>query len=92
MLARIERFSEIDENFCDIDKEPLRVDVLRSLINMAELRGYRVADASDLKLPQDDISTDLYAVWYAMENELCIFADNITHLINMTECPRQRCA
>ena len=92
MLARINRFSEYDGNINESDRGPLGKDELQSLIRMADLHGYSVINASDLKLPQDDISTELYAAWYAMENELCIFADNIAQLIIMTECSLQRCA
>jgi hypothetical protein len=88
MLARIARFSESVDNLEECDHKPLRLDELLTLMGMADMHGYSVKNACDIKSPQDEISSELYAVWYAKENEICIFADNIAHLIELTKWER----
>ena len=84
MLARIDRFSELVGNLNESDRDPLRPDELQTLISMAEMLGYTVEKACDLKAQQDEVSSELYAVWYAKEKEVHILADNIAHLIKLT--------
>ena len=78
------RFTESTYVLRPFDHRPLDLDELRTLISMAAKFGYSVENARDMKTPYGVISSDLFAVWYAIENELCIFADNIDHLINLT--------
>jgi hypothetical protein len=78
------RFSESVDHLNTPDLSPLRLDELLTLINMAAEYGYTVKDARDMKSLYDVISSELYTVWYAIENELCIFAENIDRLIHLT--------
>jgi hypothetical protein len=84
MLSSINRFSESVDHLNIPERSPMRPDELLTLINMAAEHGYTVNDARDMKTPYGVIPSDLFAVWYAIENKLCIFADNIDHLINLT--------
>jgi hypothetical protein len=83
MFARIDaRFSEPVDN--PEDRKPLQSDELLTLLDMALQFGYSVKSAHDMKLPYDEVSSELFAVWYAKENEICIFADNVPSLIELT--------
>ena len=64
--------------------EPLQLEEMLSLIQSAHDLGYSVKDARDMKSLYDVISSDLYSVWFALENEISIFADNILDLIEFT--------
>jgi len=71
LIARLNaRFSESTDNLKTPNHRVLHPDELLPLISMAEKRGYAVENARDLKSPQDEISPELNAVWYAKENEL----------------------
>ena len=65
-------------------EEPLQLHEMLSLIQAAHDHGYTVKDARDMKSLYDVISSDLYSVWYAIENQLPIFAHNILDLIEFT--------
>jgi hypothetical protein len=84
VLSSLNGFSESVVHLNIPDRSPMRSDELLTLINMVAELGYTVNDARDMKSPYGVISSDLFAVWYAIENKLCIFADNIDHLINLT--------
>jgi hypothetical protein len=90
MLSSIDRLSESISNLNEADHEPLRPDELQTLISMAEMKGYSIENASNLSSLQDEISSELYAVWYAKMNDICILADNIAHLIASTGWSRLR--
>ena len=79
-----DRFSESPDNFGFSDDRPLELDELLTLIGIAAHRGYSVQDVHDRKSLHDVVSSELYAVWYAIENKVCILADNISHLIELT--------
>jgi len=64
--------------------EPLQLEEMLSLIKLAHELGYSVKDARDMKSLYDVIASDLYSVWFAIENEIAIFADNILDLIEFT--------
>ena len=64
--------------------EPLQLEEMLSLIKSAHDLGYSVKDARDMKSLYDVISSDLYSVWFALENELAIFAHNILDLVEFT--------
>ena len=85
LIVRINaRFSESPDNLKTPNQRVLRPDEVLTLLSLAEKHGYTVENARDLKLPQDEISSELYAVWYAKENEISIIEDNIPHLIEFT--------
>lgn len=64
--------------------EPLQLEELLTLIQSAHELGYSIKDARDMKSLYDVISSDLYSVWFALENEISIFAHNILDLIEFT--------
>jgi len=68
----------------DTSSEPLQLEEMLSLIKSAHDRGYSVKDARDMKSLYDVIATDLYSVWFALENEIKIFDHNILDLIEFT--------
>ena len=74
----------------DTPREPLQLEEMLSLIKTAHDLGYSVRDARDMKSLYDVIASDLYSVWFAIENELAIFADNILDLIEFTGWQRQQ--
>jgi len=61
-----------------------------TLIKSAHDLGYNIKAARDMKSLYDVISSDLYSVWYAIENELAIFTDNIRDLIEFTGWQREK--
>jgi len=73
----------------ELSNEPLQLEEMLSLIKSASDLGYSVKDARDMKSLYDVVSSDLYSVWYALENEITIFAHNILDLIEFTESQRQ---
>ena len=64
--------------------QSLAVGELLTLIMLATEHGYTVKAARDMKSLYDAVSSDLYAVWYAIENEVPLFAGNITELVKLT--------
>jgi hypothetical protein len=68
----------------EADGEPLQLAELLTLIKLADDNGYSVKVAREMKNLYDANSTDLYSVWYAIENELPIFVKNIPDLIKLT--------
>ena len=66
------------------DCEPLQLDEMLTLIMLASKRGYSVKSARDMKAGYDPILAEVYSVWFAIENELSIFTDNIPGLIRFT--------
>ena len=68
----------------ETDGEPLRLEEMLTLIKLADDLGYSVKVAKEMKNLYDARSTDLYSVWYAIENELPIFVNNIPDLIEFT--------
>lgn len=70
--------------------EPLQLEEMLTLIKTAHDLGYSVKDARDMKSLYDVISSDLFSVWYAIENGITIFADNILDLVEFTGWQRQQ--
>ena len=66
------------------DEEPLRLEELLTLIKLADDGGYTVKVAKEMKSLYDAISTDLYSVWYAIENDMPLLVANIPDLIEFT--------
>lgn len=64
--------------------EPLQLEEMLTLIQSAHHLGYSVKDARDMKSLYDVISSDLYSVWFALENGISIFSHNILDLIEFT--------
>ena len=67
-----------------VPEDPLQVDEMLTLIKSAHNLGYSVKQARDMKSLYDVISSDLYSVWYAVENEMAIFTHNVLDLIEFT--------
>jgi len=63
--------------------KPLRLTELLTLLMLATKHGYAIKTARDMKSQYDEVSSDIYAVWYAVENGIDIFADNISRLIGL---------
>ena len=75
--------SESAFNFEISNDKPLPLPELLTLLLLATRHGYAVKTVSDMKSHYDEVSSDVYAVWYAIQNGIDIFADNITHLIEL---------
>ena len=85
MLERLSaQFSEPTRSPVTHDQRELRPEDLQTLINIAEGLGYPLENARDMKSPQVDVSSELFAVWYAKENDICILEDNIPNVIRLT--------
>ena len=70
-------------NFEISNDKPLSLTELLTLLMLATKHGYAVKTVSDMKSHCDEVSSDVYAVWYAIENGIDIFADNIAQLIEL---------
>jgi hypothetical protein len=68
----------------ETDQEPLRLEEMLTLIKLADDLGYSIKVAKEMRNLYDARSTDLYSVWFAIENELPIFVNNIPDLIEFT--------
>ena len=68
----------------ETDREPLRLEEMLTLIKLADDLGYSIKVAKEMRSLYDARSTDLYSVWFAIENELPIFVNNIPDLIEFT--------
>jgi hypothetical protein len=68
----------------ETDREPLRLEEMLTLIKLADDLGYSIKVAKEMRNLYDARSTDLYSVWFAIENELPIFVNNIPDLIEFT--------
>jgi len=69
---------------------PLQLEELLSLIKSAHDHGYTIKDARDMKSLYDVVSSDLYSIWYAIENEVSLFAHNVLDLIEFTGWKRHK--
>ena len=67
-----------------LESEPLELSQLLNLILLAHETGYTVRAAHDMKLLQNPILADIYTVWFAIENELHVYAHNIPRLMEFT--------
>ncbi len=67
-----------------LKSDPLRLDELLKLIALANEFGYTVKAAHDKKAGDNPILAEIYSVWYAIENELLIFAHNVPWLSGLT--------
>ena len=67
-----------------LESEPLKLDQLLNLILLAHESGYTVKAAHDMKLLQNPILAEIYTVWFAIENELHVFSNNIPKLMEFT--------
>jgi hypothetical protein len=74
----------------NVSEDPLQMDEMLTLIKSAHNLGYSVKDAKAMKSLYDVISSDLYSVWYAIENEMAIFAHNVLDLIEFTGWQRPK--
>ena len=68
-----------------IESEPLNLNELLNLIMLANEFGYTVKAAHDMKTLSNPILAEIYSVWFAIENELLIFAHNIPMLIEFVQ-------
>lgn len=66
-----------------LESDPLKLDELLDLIMLANEFGYTVKSAHDMKSGDNPILTEIYSVWYAIENELLVFAHNIPWLMEL---------
>ena len=74
----------------ETDREPLRLEEMLTLIKLAGDLGYSIKVAKEMRNLYDARSTDLYSVWFAIENELSIFVNNIPDLIEFTGWERYK--
>jgi hypothetical protein len=74
----------------ETDREPLRLEEMLTLIKLADDLGYSIKVAKEMRNLYDARSTDLYSVWFAIENELPIFVNNIPDLIEFTGWERYK--
>ncbi len=63
-----------------LDSEPLKLDELLKLIMLANEFGYSVKSAHDPKSGDNPVLAEVYSAWFAIENELHIFAHNVPWL------------
>ena len=77
-------------NYEVTDPKPLQLDELQTLLYMAESFGKTVDAARNMKSGYDAVLSDVYAVGYAIENEIIVFVDNFTELIRFTGWERGR--
>lgn len=73
-----------------LESEPLELNQLLSLILLADESGYTVKAAHDMQLSRDPLLADIYTVWFAIENELRVYAHNIPRLMEFTRFRRSR--
>ena len=73
-----------------LESEPLELNQLLNLILLAHESGYTVRAAHDMKLLQNPILADIYTVWFAIENELHVYAHNIPKLVEFTRLKHSR--
>ena len=62
------------------DSDLLKLGELLKLIMLANEFGYSVKSAHDPKSGDNPILAEVYSVWFAIENELHIFAHNVPWL------------
>jgi len=82
------QYSESVIQFERFDHTPLQLSELFELLKLAISHGYSIKAARDTKSRHDGVLSDVYAVWYAIENEVDIFPDNVDQLIELTEWKR----
>jgi len=64
-----------------LESKPLQLGELLNLIMLADGCGYSVKSAHEMKSGNHPVLSDIYTVWFAIENELPVFAHNIPVLI-----------
>ena len=69
---------------------PLQLEEMLTLIKFADELGYSVKNAKGMTSLYDEVSSDLYSVWFAIENELSLFTHNIFDLIEFTGWERYK--
>ena len=93
-MARLQKPSYDHDTFTldpdSLESEPLELSQLLNLILLANQAGYTVRAAHDMKLLQNPILVDIYTVWFAIENELHIYAHNIPKLMEFTRLRHTR--
>jgi hypothetical protein len=67
-----------------LGSDPLRLDELLNLIALANEFGYTVKSAHDKKSGDNPVLAEIYSIWFAIENELLIFAHNVPWLIGLS--------
>ncbi len=67
------------------DHEPLHLIELLTLLQWAARHGYAVKTARDMTSKYDAIYSEVYAVWYAIDNGIDIFAGNVARLFALVE-------
>jgi len=67
-----------------LESEPLKLNELFELIGLANTFGYTVKSAHDKASGDNPILAEVYSVWFAIENELLIFAHNVPWLMGLT--------
>ena len=64
-----------------LESKPLSLGKLLNLIMLADDCGYSVKTAHEMNSGNHPVLSDIYTVWFAIENEIPVFAHNITALI-----------
>ena len=67
-----------------LESEPLQLNELFKLIMIADEFGYSVKSAHDPKSGDNPVLAEIYSVWFAIENEYLIFADNVPWLTSFS--------
>lgn len=73
-----------------LESEPLELGQLLNLLLLAHESGYTVKAAHDLQLSRNPVLADIYTVWFAIENELHVYAHNIPRLMEFTRLRHSR--
>lgn len=85
--ARYVGYANLDRPAETPDRNPMQTNELQNLIEMAAERGYTLETANKMNSHHGSemvILSELYAAWYAMENNLTVFDDNFGTLIEFT--------
>jgi len=67
-----------------LESKPLQLSELLRLISLANEFGFTVKSAHDMKSGHNPILAEIYSVWFAIENDLLIFAHNVPWLTGLT--------
>ena len=78
----ISNFESIS-NFSEPVSRPLQLGEMIALLKLAANHGYAVKTAKNVKSAHDQILSDIYTIWFAIENEIDVFSHNVSQLIEL---------
>lgn len=80
-------YANLDKPVESPDRNPMQPNELQALVDMAAERGFTIDAASEIRSryqPVLEVYSELYAAWYAIKNNIVVFADNFSALIKFT--------